>query len=674
MAMSRKRLQQFVPSLFITALALGLGMTRSELAGASNKEPPTITAPDYLRVPGGATGPLAGISVADPDDTELTVMLEASSGTMSLLTAGLSFSKGDGTSDSSMTMKGTKAALNAALAGLTFTAPSSLTETVLTVTAIDAGNSSSDTHRTTRTSTIVDAGLVAHWNFDGDQGRTATDVTGRGHNGRINGSRRVTVGSGRGLYHDGNDFVTVDSAADLDLQGPHTIAGWIKPRTSFAAMKPTFPYLINKQDWSGNSGYYFGIIDGNTNRFGMRTLTGSSLADRLEATATISDSGQWIHLAAVSDGAYLKFYRNGALVSSVATAGKLANSNGQTLIIGHGIEGTIDDIRIYNRSLSVGDLAAIATAVPTQIDLEIYAGQDADVLLPSTAHLTASVTGSLAADNNNIVTWLGLLGPGSVTFEHADRLDTFASFSAAGSYILACTVQNKLVKRLDIVVVTVYEAAQLNSGLVAYWPFNEASGATAQDASGNNNHAVITGASRVAGRFSGGLRFNGSAYALANDSTSLRVQAFTISMWAKPDKAFPAMASLYPNLVSKLDYNANAGYYFGVANPDSDVLGTMLMTGTSQALYRRALYQETTATGVWTHLATSFNGSVLRMYRNGAEVMSQAVPTSVINHNAIPLTIGNGFEGDLDDVRIYNRTLSASEINALATQLPNASG
>ena len=73
------------------------------------------------------------------------------------------------------------------------------------------------------------------------------------------------------------------------------------------------------------------------------------------------------------------------------------------------------------------------------------------------------------------------------------------------------------------------------------------------------------------------------------------------------------------------------------------------------------------STGVWTHLAATYNGSTLRLYVNGISVSSRSM-TGTLNSSNMPLRIGGTlnfdewYRGLIDDVRIYNRSLSAAEI------------
>jgi YD repeat-containing protein len=79
----------------------------------------------------------------------------------------------------------------------------------------------------------------------------------------------------------------------------------------------------------------------------------------------------------------------------------------------------------------------------------------------------------------------------------------------------------------------------------------------------------------------------------------------------------------------------------------------------------------------WSHLATTYDGTTLRFYLNGSQVATQAVsgamPASMGNLSLAGNTIwGEYFAGRLDDLRIYNRALSASEVQS-AMDTPVAS-
>ena len=69
----------------------------------------------------------------------------------------------------------------------------------------------------------------------------------------------------------------------------------------------------------------------------------------------------------------------------------------------------------------------------------------------------------------------------------------------------------------------------------------------------------------------------------------------------------------------------------------------------------------------WSHVAVTYNGTTFTLYRNGAVVATSAT-SGMIQTTATPLRIGGNvpygeyFQGRIDDVRVYNRALSATEI------------
>ena len=75
------------------------------------------------------------------------------------------------------------------------------------------------------------------------------------------------------------------------------------------------------------------------------------------------------------------------------------------------------------------------------------------------------------------------------------------------------------------------------------------------------------------------------------------------------------------------------------------------------------------ALSTWTHLATTYDGAVLRLYVNGSQVASTNV-TGAYPNSAGPLQIGGNriwpewFQGQIDDLRVYNRALSTAELQS----------
>ena len=78
----------------------------------------------------------------------------------------------------------------------------------------------------------------------------------------------------------------------------------------------------------------------------------------------------------------------------------------------------------------------------------------------------------------------------------------------------------------------------------------------------------------------------------------------------------------------------------------------------------------------WTHLAVTYDGATLRMFVNGVQVSSEAAPGGAVATNGALRIGGNAFWGEffkgiIDEVRIYNRALTASEVlTDMVTPIP----
>src|SRR5438876_8972537 len=198
-------------------------------------------------------------------------------------------------------------------------------------------------------------------------------------------------------------------------------------------------------------------------------------------------------------------------------------------------------------------------------------------------------------------------------------------------------------------------------GLVAAYAFSEGSGTTVADMSGNNNNGTISEATwTTAGRVGNALVFNGaSARVTVPDAASLQLtRGMTLEAWVFPT-ATPT------NWQAIVDKNVD-GYYLMASSDQGDrpsAGGTWV--GGNQNTYGPSVVEVNT----WTHLAATFDGETVRLYVNGAEVASQAQTTPLATTTGT-LQIGGDsypnefFAGRIDEVRIYNRALSAAEIQA----------
>jgi chitodextrinase len=199
------------------------------------------------------------------------------------------------------------------------------------------------------------------------------------------------------------------------------------------------------------------------------------------------------------------------------------------------------------------------------------------------------------------------------------------------------------------------------SGLVAAYSFDAGSGTEATDVSDSGNTGAISGASWSAqGKFGNALSFDGlDDWVTVNDAASLDLSTgMTLEAWV-----FPTAPGGWRTAILKEQPGHLA--YAMYANTDSDQPSGEIYTTGSNAIRGPA----SLPLNAWTHIAVTYDGAVLALYVNGTLAGSQTVSGSVVN-SAEPLRIGgNGvwgefFQGLIDEVRIYNRPLTAAEIQA----------
>jgi hypothetical protein len=208
------------------------------------------------------------------------------------------------------------------------------------------------------------------------------------------------------------------------------------------------------------------------------------------------------------------------------------------------------------------------------------------------------------------------------------------------------------------------------SGLVAAYGFNETSGSSVTDSSGSGNTGTISGATRTAsGRFGRALSFDGvNDRVNINDSKSLDLTTgMTIAAWVRPT----TLSSWRTVILKEQPGNLVYALY---ANTDSSVPSGEISTGAFT--YHVQLGSSQPPLNTWTHLAATYDGATLRLFVNGIEAGAKAATGPLVVSTGALRIGGNAvwgeyFSGLIDEVRIYNRALSSTEIQtAMNTALP----
>ena len=203
----------------------------------------------------------------------------------------------------------------------------------------------------------------------------------------------------------------------------------------------------------------------------------------------------------------------------------------------------------------------------------------------------------------------------------------------------------------------------LDKGLVAWWPFDDRSGSVLRDRSGKGNHGTLYGPTWVAGRRGSALSFDGvDDYVEIPNSDSLGVTATaTFEAWAK----IASLPNTYPRILSKETGTAASSFAISVWSNTRQAWLTIAgaMKGRSETVL---------ADGTWYHIVFVIgDGLYAKCYVNGKLDYTVGIESGTIPVTTYNLLIGNNptterqFHGIIDEVRVYNRALTAAEIKRL---------
>jgi hypothetical protein len=469
-------------------------------------------------------------------------------------------------------------------------------------------------------------GLVGYWSFNEGVGTIATDFSGNGNHGTLGGTPAPTWTSGK-------RGTALDLTSTVDQQDRVTVAS----TTVLQPLSITVAAWLKITDTVGNG--HIVSYTGNLDR-GYNLLTNSEGFGYGCAASSVSfwlyegddqclsyafanfTPGSWNHMTGTYDGETIRLYVNGTEVaSSTSPSGPIQYESGTTFCIGNrsssetvcnqsgtNYGGLVDEIRAYNRALSASEVAALYQS--------------------GAVRLNAS-----AAD-------------------------------------------------LD-------DGSTLGSGLVGHWTFDggdivwaSSTAGTATDRSGNGRNGTLTNMSQSSspalGKLGQAFYFDGTNdyVNIGNVSFLDSATAASVCVWMKYNAASVTGDGA---IVSEFGGAAGSWIFFvddvAAISGRTDTINFSPNGSTGGGAGGRVEGSTGLVTpGAWDHYCGTFQGSTfIRLYKNG--VLDQQNTTSVVS--AIPsssfnLRMGATDEGParylnatLDDVRVYNRALSAAEVQRL---------
>ena len=200
--------------------------------------------------------------------------------------------------------------------------------------------------------------LVGWWQFDEGSGTVAKDSSGHSHDGTLNGDPKWVGGPlGGALDFDGtNDFVEIPDGPGLSITDAITIAAWTNMRTTSSDEMA----IVSKGGWAANDLPY----ELTETRGGVIFWQFYNDAGRDSCSPNSPSAGEWHHIAATYDGKVFQCYIDGVLAQEWAYAGAMPKNTASVTIGrrsrgGTFFNGMIDDVRLYDRALTAGQINVV---------------------------------------------------------------------------------------------------------------------------------------------------------------------------------------------------------------------------------------------------------------------------------------------------------------------------
>jgi PKD repeat protein len=455
-----------------------------------------------------------------------------------------------------------------------------------------------------------------------------------------------------------DDYVNIPYTSSLDLQDSLTISAWINSTNNSSQSRG----IAGKA-----GGYQIFIESGGLLVFGFYNGAGWTL---LHSSIHITEN-VWVHVAGTFNSAdgTLQLYINGAPETSIVTAQRLSANANSVMIGGFGSDGSpfsgrIDEVKVFNRALNASEVANLAgfnfisqTGMPLSTTI---VSNPVTVSFIGDSSAISITGGEYSISDNGGSTWedwtseSDTISPGNVV---RVRLNSSANNLTSSTVTLTIGSISS-----DFTVTTAASGDPNASGLVSWWKAEN----NAYDSVGGNHGTLNGGATYASGQIGQAFSFDGvDDYVQVSDSPSLNIGAgdFSLTLWANYAAVRSGLYGTLPNVFMGQDegsgtthkwifFSTEGGLYFHVNNA-----GSSTFVG-SDAF--------TLQTGQWYHLVLTRSGSLYTFYMNGA-LAGTVTDSMYIPDVSAPLTIGQAegrgyFNGLLDEVKIYNRALTATEV------------
>ena len=521
--------------------------------------------------------------------------------------------------------------------------------------------------------TNLQTGLVGYWPFCGN----ANDESGNGNNGTVNGATLTTdrFGNANSAYSfDGvNDYIQALGNSNYQLSDNRTISCWIKPENN----NSTADHGIFGVALNGHNGYYLylqstGKIVALEDNFsgigpGGSANINSGWSGPASNESVFSNSNNWIFVLATKANGITRIYINGILQDEtdlrIPTFG---NSNlyfGWTNLWNQFFSGKIDDCLIFNRVLSSVEIQQLYTLGQSTY---LWSTGATTASISVTPTQTTTYTCTVTDANGNACT-------DSVTVFVPQITATNSTICAGQSTTLSVSGINSTATPSACPTLP----SNLQTGLVGYWPFC----GNANDASGNGNNGTVNGATLTVGRnqsVQSAYSFNNNNISIPNSSALNLGNQISISTWIKIS-SFPSSGG--EEIIAYKQDNfgdQQIGWHLELSDfQNQHLVKFRYKNGISSPQFDINCSWDELILGEFNSIIVVLRQNSSSLYINGVEHLFSLGSTNYPFGNSTsplffgqswaPFDVSQNFHGDIDDFCLYNRALSASEIQQLFT-------
>ncbi len=506
--------------------------------------------------------------------------------------------------------------------------------------------------------------LQAYYAFNNGTGTVAIDSSTYKRNGAVNGAVWTAGRSGNGLSFDGvDDYVLIPRMNNDEM----SISAWFYKNANDTTNADA---IFGGSRWVGvKEGFdvRFHRYSPNTLEFILFTRDRNGVITGKTAKYKFNNSvGNWYHVA----GTYKKttgeqkLYIDGKLVNTqIHPAGNtvMPLAYYSDMRIGYSrsnngyFNGIIDEVRLYNRALSTIEVENLYKGVTPGLSLTITTVGSGSVSTDPNPPYTSGQTVTLTAKADQ--GWI---------FNHWS-----GDLSGSNNPTTLTITSNKAV--------TATFVTGTSSDLKALYTLNEGTGIIATDSSGNGKHGAVNGATWTTGKTGGGLSFDG-----IDDSVSvprMNYDEISISAWFYKNTNDTTYAdAIFGGYKWNSDAQFQQGFDLRFYKSDPDTLQFIVITKDIGGIRSIKTTQKnlTNSVSSWFHAAGTYNKTTgeQKLYINGQLAHIRTHPAG---NTIVPLTsysdmrigysrVNNGyFQGIIDDIRIYDRALTDTEVQELYT-------